>query len=119
MPVCPDGDVRLAQSTIFSGMTTVTTNSIGRDFDIGCELTWISAAPLYVHNLSLLYLGILIILSFPRSAYSLSPRGPFFLLPSTFLFTNLDGVDELACWSRWWWRPGNAEADSVSDKEIL
>lgn len=37
-----------AQSTIFSGMTTVMTDSIGRDLNMGNELTWVTAAPLYV-----------------------------------------------------------------------
>ncbi|KAL4891422.1 major facilitator superfamily domain-containing protein [Aspergillus ambiguus] len=46
-----------AQSTIFSGMATVMTDSIGRDLDMGNEITWITAAPLLTSGAFVLPFG--------------------------------------------------------------
>ncbi|GAB1213980.1 hypothetical protein ATERTT37_003136 [Aspergillus terreus] len=46
-----------AQSTIFSGMATVMTDSIGRDLNMGDELTWITAAPLLTSGAFVLPFG--------------------------------------------------------------
>ncbi|KAF9885063.1 hypothetical protein FE257_000794 [Aspergillus nanangensis] len=46
-----------AQATIFSGMTTVMTDTIGRDLSMGEELTWITAAPLLTSGAFVLPFG--------------------------------------------------------------